>query len=547
MKKPQKSPVQKPIFSPAVGTKGMVTSQEKTATKVGLDILTSGGNAVDAAVAIGFALAVTLPRAGNIGGGGFMVIRAPDNKVTCIDYREKAPKASTPDLFQDEKGNVIPSMPSNSFLSIGVPGTIYGLTLALEKYGTLSLKQAMEPSIKLARNGFPVYSDLNKTLFDAKHKLQKSDASMDVFFRNDEPCRIGETLYQKDLANSLEKIAQEGVDGFYNSDITRKIVSYIRENDGIISLEDFEDYEPRIRDPIVGTYRGFDVFSMPPPSSGGAILVEMLNILEDYPLSEIGNNNAEYIHCLTQAMKLAYYDRYKYLGDTDFEDVPLKELASKSYAKKLRESISKDTFTDKVQDNTPLDNPETTHFSVMDSDGYVVANTYSLALNYGSGFMAPETGILLNNEMGDFTAKLGHIDGSGMRGGINNTIKPGKRMLSSMTPTIVMKGDEPYLATGSTGGSYIITTVLQIILNVIDHKMNIAEALNSPRFHHQWAPNYLKLEPGFSKDTVNLLTNLGHAVTIDGAFANAQGIMFENGVFSGAADPRTTCSGASGF
>ena len=544
--KHEKSINKKPIFSPVIGYNGMVSTQEKIATKVGLDILMSGGNAIDATVSIGFTLAVTFPRAGNIGGGGFMVVRDANNNVTCIDYREKAPKASNPNLFQDEEGNVIPEKPSYSFLSIGVPGTVAGLITALDKFGTISVKRALEPAIKLARNGFPVYSDLFNTLLNEKAKLQKSPASMKIFFKNDKPHRIGETLYQKDLANSLETIAEEGVDGFYKSDITKKIVSYVRQNDGILSLEDFEDYEPKIREPICGTYRGFDVYSMPPPSSGGAILVEMLNILEGYPLREIGNNNAEYIHLLTQAIKMSYYDRYRYLGDTDFEDVPLKELTSKSYAKKLREFISEYTFTENVQDFSPLDHTETTHFSVMDHDGNVVANTYSLALNYGSGFMAPETGILLNNEMGDFTAKLGHIDGSGMRGGINNTIKSEKRMLSSMTPTIVMKDDEPYLAIGCAGGSYIITTVLHIILNVIDHKMNIAEALNMPRFHHQWAPNHLKLEPGFSKDTINLLKKWGHTVNVDGAYANAQGIMFEDGIFFGAVDARTTCSSASG-
>jgi gamma-glutamyltranspeptidase/glutathione hydrolase len=540
----------KPIFTPVTGHKGMVSTQEKTATKVGVNILKSGGNAIDAAVTIGFALAVTLPRAGNIAGGGFMVIKDAKNKVTTIDYREKAPKSATSELFLDEEGNVIPEKPSYSFLSIGVPGTVYGLITALENFGTISLKEALEPAIKLAKNGFPVYEDLYQTLLSSKGRLQRSPASMRVFFKDDKPYRIGETLRQKDLANSLEKISKEGIDGFYKDTIAEKIVTYVNDNDGILSIEDFEEYEPKLRAPIIGTYREYDIFSMPPPSSGGILLVDMLNILEDFPLNEMGSNNAIYVNLLSQVMKMAYYDRYRYLGDTDYEDVPVKHLTSKKYAYKLRENIMEPGCPQKIQKKTLYSNnmiPETTHFSVMDSEENAVANTYSLALNYGSKFMVPGTGILLNNEMGDFTAKLGHIDGSGMKGGRNNTIKPGKRMLSSMTPTIIVKDDKPFMITGSVGGSLIITTVLQVVLNVIEHKMNIAEAINTPRFHRQWTPDHLRLEPGFSKDTLKLLEKWGHKVIIDSAYGGSQSIMFKNGVFYGAADLRTTSAYAAGL
>lgn len=540
----------KPIFAPVTGHKGMVSTQEKTATKIGVETLKSGGNAIDAAVTIGFTLAVTLPRAGNIGGGGFMVIREANKNVTTIDYREKAPKSSTPDLFLDKEGNVIPEKPSHSFLSIGVPGTVYGLISALENFGTISVKEALKPAIKLAKKGFPVYRDLYQTLLNSKEKLQRSPASMSVFFKDDKPFRPGETLRQKDLANSLEKISKDGIDGFYTGIIAEKIVSYVRDNEGILSIDDFEDYEPKFRDPITGVYRDHEIFSMPPPSSGGILLVEMLNILEDFPLMERGNNNAKYINLLSQVMKMAYYDRYRYLGDTDFEDVPLQYLTSKKYAEKLRECIEEPRDPKKIQKKKSYMNDriqETTHFSVMDSEGNAVANTYSLALNYGSKFMVPSTGILLNNEMGDFTAKLGHIDGSGMRGGRNNTIKPGKRMLSSMTPTIIVNDDKPYMITGSVGGSLIITTVLQVALNVIDHRMNIAEAVNTPRFHRQWAPDHLRLEPGFSKDTLKLLEKWGHKITIDSAYGGSQSIMFENDVFYGTADLRTTSANAAGL
>jgi gamma-glutamyltranspeptidase/glutathione hydrolase len=540
----------KPIFTPVTGHKGMVSTQEKTATKVGVQILESGGNAIDAAVTIGFTLSVTLPRAGNIGGGGFMVIKDANNKVTAIDYREKAPNSATSDLFQDKYGNVIPEKPSYSFLSIGVPGSVYGLITALEKFGTISLKEALEPAIKLAKNGFPVYEDLYQTLLGSKTMLQRSPASMKVFFKDEKPYRIGETLQQKDLAKSLKKISEEGVDGFYKDTIAKKIVTYVKENDGILSIEDFEEYEPKLRKPIIGTYKEYDIFSMPPPSSGGILLVEMLNILEDYPLNEMGNNNAIYINLLSQVMKIAYYDRYRYLGDTDYEDVPVKYLTSKKYAKKQIEKIIDPECPKKVKDKSIFLNDrihETTHFSVMDNKGNAVANTYSLALNYGSKFMVPDTGILLNNEMGDFTAKLGHIDGSGMKGGRNNTIKPGKRMLSSMTPTIIVKDDKPYMITGSVGGSLIITTVLQVALNVIEHKMNIAEAVNTPRFHRQWSPDHLRFEPGFSKDSIKLLKKWGHKIIIDSAYGGSQNIMYENDVFYGAADLRTTSAYAAGL
>jgi gamma-glutamyltranspeptidase/glutathione hydrolase len=539
------------IFHPAVSLNGMVSTQERLATDAGVEILREGGNAVDAAVTVALTLAVTLPDAGNLGGGGFMVMRL-DGEVVVIDYRERAPLAADEGLFLGEDGRVDEMKPSRSFLSIGVPGTPAGLALALEEYGTISLKRAMEPAIRHAENGFPIYPHLAASLLGAKELMQRSPASMKVFFKeNGAPCMVGETLVQKDLARSLRELTVEGLDHFYSGKIGRAIVEYIQENGGIFTNDDLEKYEPTMREPVCGTYRGHEVYTMPPPSSGGVHLVQMLNILEGYPVGDLGHNTAEYIHLISEAMKLAYHDRFMYLGDTDFVDVPVEGLISKEYAEELRTHVDLERSSPSSE-NVPADpfgfeSEETTHFSVMDGEGNMVANTYTLALGFGSKFMAPGTGILLNNEMGDFTAQVGYVDGSGMSGGVHNTIAPLKRPLSSMTPTVVTKGGEPFMVTGSVGGGRIISGTLQVMMNVMDHGMNVAEAVSVPRFHHQWMPDELRLEKGFSEDTVRLLKERGHNVVERGTMGSSQSITFEEGVYFGASDPRTPSGCTKGF
>ena len=538
------------IFHPAVSVRGMVSTQERLATEAGVEVLMEGGNAVDAAVTVALTLAVTLPSAGNIGGGGFMVIRL-DGEVTIIDYRERAPLAADEDLFLGEDGKVDEMKPSRSFLSIGVPGTPAGLALALERHGTISLKRAMEPAIRHAKNGFTIYPSLAASLVRARELMQRSPASMKVFFKGGgAPRQVGETLTQRDLARSLRELSKEGLDHFYSGEIGRAIVEYVRENGGIFTMEDLEMYEPTIREPVSGTYRGHEVYTMPPPSSGGVHLVQMLNLLEGYPVGDMGHNTAEYVHLVSEAMRLAYHDRFMYLGDTDFVQVPVKGLTSKEYAEELRARIdlvrASPSSDDAPADPFGFEGAETTHFSVMDGEGNMVANTYTLALGFGSKFMAPGTGILLNNEMGDFTAQVGYVDGSGMSGGVHNTIAPLKRPLSSMTPTVVTRDGEPFMVTGSVGGGRIITGTLQVVMNVVDHGMNVAEAVSLPRFHHQWVPDELRLERGFSGDTVRLLEGRGHRVVTGDAMGSSQSITYEDGVFYGASDPRTSSGYAKG-
>ena len=539
------------IYHPAVSVNGMVSTQECLATEAGVSVLKEGGNAVDAAVTIALTLAVTLPSAGNLGGGGFMVMRL-DEEVVVIDYREMAPLAADEDLFLGEDGKVDVMKPSRSFLSIGVPGTPAGLSLALEKYGTISLKRAMEPAIRHAENGFSIYPRLAVSLGEAKELMQCSPASMKVFFKEGgSPRMVGETLLQRDLARSLRELSIEGLESFYSGEIGRAIVEYVQENGGILAMGDLENYEPTMREPVHGTYRDYEVYTMPPPSSGGVHLVQMLNILEAYSIDDIGHNTAEYIHLMSEVMKLAYHDRFMYLGDTDFVDVPVEGLTSKEYAEELRTYV--DLERSSPSSKSVLANPfgnesgETTHFSVMDGEGNMVANTYTLALNFGSKFMAPGTGILLNNEMGDFTAQVGYVGGSGMSGGVHNTIAPRKRPLSSMTPTIVTRGEEPFMVTGNVGGGRIISGTLQVMMNVMDHGMNVAEAVSVPRFHHQWMPDEVRLEKGFSEDTIRLLKERGHDVVIREAIGSSQSITFEERIFSGASDPRTPSGRAKGF
>ncbi|MGF1487844.1 MAG: gamma-glutamyltransferase [Prochloraceae cyanobacterium] len=532
-------------FHPVAAQNGIVASQEQLATRAGLEVLKEGGNAIDAAVTVGFTLAVTLPRAGNLGGGGFMLIHlAENNQNLAIDYREKAPLAATKDMFLDENQEVDSLKSRFSHLSVGVPGTVAGMIMVLEKYGTISLERALKPAIELASQGYPVTESFRISLEFARRSMQASTASMEIFFKPDGSAyNAGEIFVQKDLANSLKLISERGKNAFYRGEIAKKITADMKENGGLITLADLAAYEPVIRQPVKGNYRGYDIISMPPPSSGGIHLIQILNILERFPLSSLGHNTAQSIHLMTESMKLAYADRSKYLGDSDFVSVPIKELTSKKYADRLRKKINyyRATPSQEIAPGNPYnlrESNQTTHYSIIDKYGNAVANTYTLNFSYGTGITVPGTGILLNNEMDDFVAKPGVPNAFGLIGGEANAIEPEKRMLSSMTPTIVLKDNKPFLITGSPGGSKIITTVLQIITNVIDFKMNIAEATNAVRFHHQWLPDRLEVEEDLNGDTVRLLTRRGHKIVRTNAIGSTQSITNVNNKFYGASDPR---------
>jgi gamma-glutamyltranspeptidase/glutathione hydrolase len=552
----QETPIfdQRDIFHPVISTNGMVASEERYATMAGLQVLKEGGNAIDAAVTIGFTLAVTLPRAGNLGGGGFMLIYlAKPNEVISVDYREKASKSATRDMFLDKSGNVDTEKSRYSFLAVGVPGTVAGLTMTLQKYGTISLKRALRPAIELAKKGFPLDGDLYRSLIEVKERMQTSPDSIAIFFKKDgTPYNLGEILIQKDLSWSLKQIAKYGGDAFYKGDIADKIVAVMKANGGLITKEDLAAYRPVIRKPIHSTYRGYDIYSMPPPSSGGVHLVQMLNLLEAFPISYLGHNTAETIHLMAESMKLAYADRSKYLGDPDFVKVPVPGLISKQYAEERRLKINpnKATPSSEISPGEPAnfeESDDTTHFSVIDKYGNAVSNTYTLNLSYGTTLTVPGTGILLNNEMDDFSVKPGAPNSYGLTGGEYNAIEPGKRMLSSMTPTIIMKNGRPFLVTGSPGGSHIITTILQVIMNVIDHGMNIAAATSAVRVHHQWLPDELRVENGLNGDTIRLLNKKGHKVVVQDAMGSTESIMHIGNFFYGASDPRTPDSLTFGY
>jgi len=540
-------------FHPVVAQNGMVVTESKYATQAGLQVLKEGGNAVDAAVTIGFTLAVTFPRAGNLGGGGFMLIYLADSdEVLSIDYREKAPLKASHDMFLDGQGNVDKEKSRHSILSVGIPGTVAGLTLALENYGTISLERALQPAIELAQRGFPVDQELSESLNQVKSRMKVSTASMDIFFKQGEkPYSEGELLTQKDLAWSLKQIVKNGSEAFYTGDIAKKIDSFMKQNGGLITNHDLKNYKALIRKPVEGEYRGYKIYSMPPPSSGGVVLIEMLNILEQFPLSSLGHNTAKTIHIFAEVMKYAYADRSKYLGDPDFSPVPVTWLTSKKYAQSIKEQINmeKSTPSHEISPGNPnlQEGNNTTHFSVMDRYGNAVSNTYTLNFSYGSRITVPGTGILLNNEMDDFSAKPGTPNAYGLVGGKLNAIAPEKRMLSSMSPTIVMKDGKPSLITGSPGGSRIITTVLQIIANVIDFNMNISEATNAVRVHHQWLPDKLMVERGLNEDTIKILKEMGYKVEIGTTIGVAESIIQEGNYMYGASDPRRPGGSTAGY
>lgn len=541
-------------FYPVYAANGMVASQEALATRIGASILEQGGNAVDAGAAVAFALAVTLPRAGNIGGGGFMIIHDADSGETvAVDYREKMPAAGTRDMYLDAEGNADSKLSRFHGLAIGVPGTVAGMALALEKYGSMTLKEVIAPAIELAEKGIVVTPDLADSLIGLKDRLQQWPSTVPVFYKEDGvPYEPGETLVQADLANSLKLIAEQGQDAFYKGAIGEKIVAEVRNAGGIMTMDDLAAYEAKVREPARGTYRGYEIVSMPPPSSGGAHIIQILNILEGYPISFLGHNTGETIHLMAEAMKLAYADRSEYLGDSDFVDVPLTGLTSKAYAAELRSKISRNRVTPSatIKPNNPLpfESNETTHFSIVDKDGNAVANTYTINFSYGTGLVAGGTGILLNNEMDDFSAKPGVPNAYGLIGGDANAVEPGKRPLSSMSPTIVLNDGKPLLVTGSPGGSRIITTTLQVIMNVIDHGMNVAEATAAVRIHDQWLPEEIRIEEGLSGDTIRVLESLGHNVVTKGAMGSTQSIMIsDQGFLLGASDPRRAGALTAGY
>lgn len=531
------------IFHPVYAKQGMVASEQGLATQVGADILRQGGNAVDAAVAVGFALAVVLPNAGNIGGGGFMVLHdARSGGNYSVDFRETAPFKADRDMYLDKDGNVIDGRSLYTHFAVGVPGTVAGMEYALKKWGTMSLAQVIAPAIKLAEKGFVVGPMLASTLKEEKDNLGKWPQSKSIFFKNGEPLQEGDLLVQKDLANSLKLIAKQGAKAFYEGDIAKKIVAEMERNQGLITLEDLKGYKVVERKPIEGEYRGYKVVTMPPPSSGGVHLVQILNILERYPMADYGVNSAKSIHYLAEAMKLAYADRSEYLGDPDFVKIPVTGLISKKYADELAQGISeskvKAASEIKPGKPQPYESDQTTHFSVMDKHGNAVAVTYTLNFNFGSGIVAEGTGILLNDEMDDFSAKPGVPNAFGLIGGEANAIAPQKRPLSSMTPTLVMKDNKPWLVTGSPGGARIITTVLQSIVNTIDHKMNPAEAIVTPRVHHQWLPDELRIEEGLSPDTLSLLKAQGYNIKEKAPMGRVQIIQATENGFYGYSDPR---------
>jgi gamma-glutamyltranspeptidase/glutathione hydrolase len=540
-------------MSPVQAEQGMVVTSHFLATESALEVLKAGGNAIDAAVMAAFSLAVTQPRSGNIGGGGFMLISSEKrNEVVAVDYREKAPSRATVDMFLNQQGEADAEVSRYSHLAAGVPGTVAGLALALEKYGTLSLAQAMAPAIKLAEEGFIVTPRFSDGLKEAEKRLKKWDSSRKIFYKADGSYyQPGERFVLPELAATLKRIAAQGAREFYTGKTAQLLVAEMARHGGLISLADMQNYTPVIRTPVHGSYRGYDIYSMSPPSSGGVHVVQILNILEGYPLAEYGHNSAQTIHLMAAAMKRAYADRSLYLGDSDFIQVPLKALTSKDYAAALRQEIDpeKSTPSSTISPGKPLpyESSETTHFSIVDKFGNAVSNTYTINFSYGSGIVVEGAGFLLNNEMDDFSAKPGVPNAYGLIGGDANKVEPNKRMLSSMSPTIVKQDGKNFLVTGSPGGSRIITTTLQVIMNVIDHQLNIQSAVAAPRIHHQWLPDELRIEEGISPDTVRILQEKGYAVKQQAAMGAIQSIEIKNGLMYGAADPRRSTALAAGF
>ena len=528
---------------------GMVVSEQWLASEVGRDVLAAGGNAVDAAIATGFALAVTHPAAGNVGGGGFMVIRFPDGGATALDFREKAPAAAHPEMWLTD-GEYSSERHHLSHAAVGVPGTVAGFDKAHLLYGRLPWERLVYPAVALAQDGFEVSEGLAAGLAGLVERASRYEATVAQFSKEGEPYAAGDTLRQPDLGNTLRRVLLERSDGFYRGETARLIAQEMRREGGLITEEDLAAYRARERTPLRGTYRGYDVLSMPPPSSGGIALLAMLNILEGFDLTSMGHNTAPYIHHLSEAMRRAFRDRAEYVADMDFVDVPLHRLTSKEHAASLRGSIDPEAATpsNPADVETGFESSETTHYSVVDGDGMAVAVTYTLEYSYGSGIVVPGAGFLLNNEMGDFNAGPGLTTETGLIGTAPNLARPGQRMLSSMTPTILARDGELAAVIGTPGGRTIINTVLQLVLNIVDFRMDPESVVTARRIHHQWLPDRIRIERGgTSEDAVALLEEMGHAVQMIGSQGRANSILLTPaGARIGVPDARNPDAGASG-
>ena len=531
---------------PIRAKKGMVVAADPIAANVGLKILKEGGNAVDAAVAVGFALAVTYPGAGNIGGGGFMVMRFADGTVKSLDYRETAPAAAKRDMYLDRNGNFLEQKSTRGHLACGVPGSVAGMMYAQRRYGKLTRAQVLKPAIDLAEKGFHLHYRLAEDLQRMIPEFTAYRSSKKAFSKNGKAYAEGELFRQKDLAATLKRIRDKGRDGFYTGETAKLIVAEMKRGGGLITLKDLEDYASIIRDPIRGTYRGYEIISSGPPSSGGVALVQMLNILEGCNLEEYGWNSSKAVHWMAEAMRRVYADRAEFLGDPDFVKIPIAWLMSKKYAEQRRATIdtTKATPSDQVSHGIqpPPEKDHTTHYSVVDRFGNCVSVTTTLNDAYGSKVVVTGAGFLLNDEMDDFSAKEGVPNEYGLIGSSANAIAPNKRMLSSMTPTIVLKDGKPFMVIGTPGGSTIMTTVLQVIVNVIDFKMTIQEAIDAPRIHHQWLPDHLMYEErALSQDAIDNLRAMGYTLRMrESTTGLAEGILFDRkrGLLLGATDPR---------
>lgn len=527
---------------PTSAREAIVAAAERHAVNVGVDVLRRGGNAVDAAVAVGFALAVTEPNAGNLGGGGFMLIQLADGRSTFLDFRERAPAAAHRSMYLDSDGNVTEESVVG-YRAVGVPGTVRGLALALKKYGTQSWRSVVEPAERLARSGFPVTWDLAQSLKGSR-RLARFPESRRIFSNQGRPFELGDQLRQTDLADTLDRIARNGPDEFYTGKTAQLIAADMRASGGLVTAADLAAYAPVERKPVTGTYRERRVLSAPPPSSGGTGVIQILNILEEFDLASTGAGSAATIHIVAEAMRRFFADRARFFGDTDFVEIPLEGMLSKEYAAARRSTIRTDRATPSsaVGDGRPsrYESDETTHYAVVDSAGTAVAVTYTLNGGYGSGVTAKGSGILLNNEMDDFTAKPGSPNLYGLLQSENNAIEPGKRPLSAMSPTIVLEGGKPRLVVGAQGGPTIITSVTQVILDVLDFGMNVQQAVDFPRFHHQWMPDTLYLEPsGHSQETREALRKRGHRLNFGRPLGHVTAIEIAPDRLTGAADSRS--------
>jgi len=523
---------------------GMVASRSDLASEVGRDILAQGGNAIDAAVATGFALAVTYPSAGNLGGGGFMVLSLTNGEALTLDYREKAPAAASRDMFLDATGEVDRNLALSSHQSAGIPGSVAGLLGALDKYGSLSREQVLAPAIRLAEEGFILNNDIAGQFRGQFNNFRNIPASLQIFSNNGSPYESGDRWIQTDLAATLKAISDQGRNGFYRGRVADFIVEDMQANNGLISHQDLADYQPIWREPIHGTYRGFDVWSMPAPSSGGVLLVQMLNMLEPYDIGRLRYGSKETLHLMIEAQRRAYADRAEHLGDPDFVEVPVQRLISKAYAKQRFTNFNPEQAGDSAAITAGSwinESPDTTHYSVMDQFGNAVSVTTTLNRSYGSKIAVPGAGFLLNNEMDDFSSKPDTPNSYGLIGRAANEIQPGKRMLSSMTPTIITKDGKPVLLTGSPGGATIINTVLQVVMNIIDHNMPVEAAVASPRIHHQWQPDAVRYEIGAISDEVaEALQTIGHKNLNGSRFpiGDANTIYVSDNYVEGVSDPR---------